>query len=74
MSNNVEDGRDLGLPPGFRFGTSTASYQIEGAAHEDGRGASIWDTFTAEPGRVVDGSSGDDRLRPLPPLAPRTSR
>ena len=45
--------------PGFRFGTSTASYQIEGAVHEDGRGPSIWDTFTAQPGRVVDGSSGD---------------
>ena len=47
------------LPPGFRFGTSTASYQIEGAAAEDGRGPSIWDTFSAEPGRIVDGSTGE---------------
>ena len=46
------------LPAGFVFGTSTASYQIEGAATEDGRGPSIWDTFTAEPGRIVDASSG----------------
>jgi beta-glucosidase len=46
------------LPAGFVFGTSTASYQIEGAASEDGRGTSIWDTFCAEPGRIVDGSSG----------------
>ena len=46
------------LPGGFRFGTSTAAYQIEGAATEDGRGPSVWDTFTAEPGRVVDGSTG----------------
>jgi beta-glucosidase len=46
------------LPPGFRFGTSTAAYQIEGAAEEDGRGPSIWDTFTAADGRIVDGSSG----------------
>ena len=46
------------LPPGFRFGTSTAAYQIEGAATEDGRGPSIWDTFCAEPGRIADGSSG----------------
>ncbi|WP_426594421.1 GH1 family beta-glucosidase [Cellulomonas sp. McL0617] len=48
-----------GLPPGFLFGTSTASYQIEGAATADGKGPSIWDTFTAEPGRIVDGSTGD---------------
>jgi beta-glucosidase len=47
------------LPPGFRFGTSTASYQIEGAAAEDGKGPSIWDTFVAQPGRINDGSSGD---------------
>src|SRR4249919_4042620 len=47
------------LPPGFRFGASTASYQIEGAATEDGKGPSIWDTFTAQPGRIVDGSTGD---------------
>lgn len=46
------------LPAGFRFGTSTASYQIEGAVDEDGRGPSIWDSFTAEPGRVVDGTTG----------------
>jgi beta-glucosidase len=47
------------LPPGFRFGTSTAAYQIEGAADEDGRGPSIWDTFTSQEGRIVDGSSGE---------------
>jgi beta-glucosidase len=46
------------LPEGFSFGTSTAAYQIEGAVTEDGRGASIWDTFTAQPGRIVDGTSG----------------
>src|SRR4051812_37393762 len=46
------------LPAGFRFGASTASYQIEGAVHEGGRGVSIWDTFCAEPDRIADGSSG----------------
>ena len=46
------------FPPGFRFGTSTAAYQIEGAASSDGKGPSIWDTFTAKPGAIVDGSSG----------------
>ncbi len=52
--------RDLPrLPDGFRFGASTAAYQIEGAVHEGGRGASVWDTFCAEPGHVSDGSSGE---------------
>ncbi|WP_312856476.1 GH1 family beta-glucosidase [Nocardioides pelophilus] len=46
------------LPADFRFGTSTAAYQIEGAVAEDGRGPSVWDTFCAEPGRIADGSSG----------------
>ncbi|MET0998250.1 MAG: GH1 family beta-glucosidase [Marmoricola sp.] len=46
------------LPAGFVFGTSTASYQIEGAVAEGGRGPSIWDTFTAIPGKISDGSSG----------------
>ncbi|MET0999974.1 MAG: GH1 family beta-glucosidase [Marmoricola sp.] len=46
------------LPAGFLFGTSTASYQIEGAWDEDGKGLSIWDTFTSEPGRIKDGSTG----------------
>jgi beta-glucosidase len=46
------------LPGNFRFGTSTSSYQIEGAVAEDGRGPSVWDTFCAEPGRIADGSSG----------------
>jgi beta-glucosidase len=49
---------ELRLPAGFVFGTSTASYQIEGAVTEDGRGRSIWDSFCAEPGRIVDASSG----------------
>lgn len=43
----------------FVWGVSTAAYQIEGAVHSDGRGASIWDTFVHEPGRVVTGETGD---------------
>ncbi len=46
------------LPDGFRFGASTAAYQIEGAAAEGGRGPSVWDTFSAQPGAVADASSG----------------
>jgi beta-glucosidase len=47
------------LPAGFRFGAATASYQIEGAAREDGRGESIWDRFSRKPGAVVNGDTGD---------------
>ncbi|NRQ33284.1 beta-glucosidase [Nonomuraea sp. NN258] len=43
----------------FLWGTATAAYQIEGAATEDGRGPSIWDTFAHEPGRTRDGHTGD---------------
>jgi beta-glucosidase len=48
----------MAFPAGFTWGTSTAAYQVEGAVREDGRGPSIWDTFTAEPGRITDASSG----------------
>ncbi len=44
------------LPAGFRFGTASAAFQVEGALDADGRTPSVWDTFTAEPGRVVDGT------------------
>jgi beta-glucosidase len=44
--------------PGFLWGCATSSYQIEGAANEDGRVESIWDRFAATPGKIRDGSSG----------------
>ena len=47
------------FPAGFRWGVATAAYQIEGAVATGGRGPSIWDTFTAEPGRIADGSTGE---------------
>jgi len=47
------------LPQSFLFGTATASYQIEGAVHDGGRGPSIWDTFCAEPGRIRNGDTGE---------------
>jgi beta-glucosidase len=47
------------FPAQFRWGTATASYQIEGAAHEDGRGESIWDRFCATPGNVANNDNGD---------------
>jgi len=47
------------FPPGFRWGAATAAYQIEGAVAEDGRGQSIWDTFSHTPGKVRGGDTGD---------------
>jgi beta-glucosidase len=47
------------FPADFLWGAATASYQIEGAAHEDGRGLSIWDQFAATPGKVYQGENGD---------------
>ncbi|MEV6736458.1 GH1 family beta-glucosidase [Streptomyces sp. NPDC051104] len=45
------------FPPGFLWGVSTSAHQIEGAADE--REPSVWDAFTAEPGRVKDGSTAE---------------
>lgn len=47
------------FPSDFKWGVATASYQIEGAAFEDGRGMSIWDTFCRTPGKVYQGHTGD---------------
>ena len=49
----------MSFPDGFLWGAATSSYQIEGAANEDGRGASIWDVFSKTPGNVANGDTGD---------------
>lgn len=49
----------LSFPANFIWGAATSAYQIEGATREDGRGASIWDTFSATPGAVYRGDTGD---------------
>ncbi len=57
------------FPEGFLWGTATSSYQIEGAADADGRGVSIWDTFSRQPGATRNGDTGDvacDHYRRLP--------
>ncbi|KDO62878.1 hypothetical protein CISIN_1g010049mg [Citrus sinensis] len=47
------------LPNGFVFGTATSAYQVEGMAHKDGRGPSIWDVFAKKPGIVANNATGD---------------
>jgi len=47
------------FPKGFLWGSATASYQVEGAVKEDGRGVSIWDTFSHTPGKTNNGDTGD---------------
>ena len=47
------------LPENFLWGASTSSYQIEGAAREDGRGDSIWDAFCRQKDRITNGDNGD---------------
>jgi beta-glucosidase len=56
---STESTASLEFPPGFLVGTATASYQIEGAVHEGGRGESIWDRFAHTPGRILNGDTGD---------------
>ena len=47
------------FPAGFAWGAATAAYQIEGAVAEDGRGPSVWDTFSHRAGAVRHGDTGD---------------
>ncbi len=47
------------FPEEFLWGAATAAYQVEGAVSEDGRGRSIWDTFSHTAGRTFHGDTGD---------------
>ena len=49
----------LKFPDGFLWGAATASYQIEGAWQEDGKGASIWDHYSHQPYRIFSNDTGD---------------
>lgn len=57
----TEENLDLSVsfPKDFLWGTATAAYQIEGAVNEDGRGQSIWDHFSATPGKTFEGHTGE---------------
>ncbi|MFL5732929.1 MAG: GH1 family beta-glucosidase [Chloroflexia bacterium] len=58
-TGNVTSPGQLGFPADFVWGAATASYQIEGGAKEDGKGPSIWDTFSHTPGKVKNGDTGE---------------
>ena len=55
----MSTGDQLRFPDGFLWGAATAAYQIEGAPDADGKGPSIWDTFSHTPGKVFHGENGD---------------
>jgi beta-glucosidase len=59
VTSDVLDNGLLRFPEGFIWGAATASYQIEGAIAEGGRGPSIWDTFAHTPGTIQNGDTGD---------------
>jgi beta-glucosidase/6-phospho-beta-glucosidase/beta-galactosidase len=58
-------GPDAHFPPDFLWGVATASYQIEGATREDGRGPSIWDQFAATP-ETSDAKDQYEYISPIP--------
>jgi len=49
----------MSFPKDFVWGVATSAYQIEGASGQDGRGPSIWDVYTKEPGQIFEGHTGD---------------
>ena len=51
--------KTVSFPKDFSWGTATASYQVEGAWNEDGKGESIWDRFSHTEGKIVTGETGD---------------
>jgi len=49
----------MSFPNEFVWGAAAASYQIEGAAYEDGKGLSVWDMMCRQPGKIWSGNTGD---------------
>lgn len=61
LLNNKADrkGEFMSFSEDFAWGAASASYQVEGAAREDGKGLNIWDVFSAEDGKIYEGHNGD---------------
>ncbi len=59
MDQKSKEGKVIGFPKDFIWGTATASYQIEGGWNADGKGESIWDRFSHTPGKIENGDTGD---------------
>lgn len=59
MAFGAPEAKLLTYPKGFQWGCATAAYQVEGGAKDDGRGPSVWDTFSHTPGKTYHGETGD---------------
>lgn len=51
---------NLSLPKDFFFGVATAAFQVEGAVKNEGKGPTMWDWNSRQPGGVADNSTGKD--------------
>ena len=56
---DISTPRARSFPQGFLWGTATAAFQVEGAVNADGRGPSVWDTFSHTPGKTWHGETAD---------------
>src|SRR5262245_10117291 len=59
VTSGSDQGTTREFPEGFYWGVGTSSYQVEGAWNEDGKGPSIWDTYTHTPGQIKNNDTGD---------------
>ena len=58
-TNYITPLNNITFPPDFVWGSATLSYQVEGAADQDGWGGSIWDTFCQDSGRILENATGN---------------